>query len=168
MFVLTSMIWAFQNEPDGFRGLKWGDPPTVDMEYHGESGKSKWYSRPTDKMKIGNVQLCSIAYWFYGEPERFYVVFCIFSGKENYDLLETICKGRYGEPAKEEWLHKLYWLGQKGFVRLEYDPGEGGFLVLGSVPIMMEMIEAEKQKEIEEAEGGFLIHSYNNKVCLSP
>jgi hypothetical protein len=33
IFALASIAQAFQNEPDGFRGLKWGDPPTEDMTF---------------------------------------------------------------------------------------------------------------------------------------
>ncbi len=28
VFLITGIGFAFQNEPDGFRGLKWGDAPT--------------------------------------------------------------------------------------------------------------------------------------------
>ena len=31
VLVLSVGAFAFQNEPDGFRGLKWGDPPTKEM-----------------------------------------------------------------------------------------------------------------------------------------
>ena len=34
--VLSTGAIAFQNEPDGFRGLKWGDPPEKDMKLIGE------------------------------------------------------------------------------------------------------------------------------------
>lgn len=33
---LTVGTYAFQDEPDGFRDLKWGDPPTWDMVDTGE------------------------------------------------------------------------------------------------------------------------------------
>ena len=34
---LSAGAFAFQNEPEGFRGLEWGDPPSVDMgEFHSE------------------------------------------------------------------------------------------------------------------------------------
>jgi len=36
IFLITGITFAFQNEPDGFRGLKWGDAPTEDMTFLGE------------------------------------------------------------------------------------------------------------------------------------
>ncbi len=31
VLMITGASFAFQNEPEGFRGLKWGDAPTEDM-----------------------------------------------------------------------------------------------------------------------------------------
>ncbi len=33
ILALSVAAFAFQNEPEGFRGLKWGDPPGEDMKF---------------------------------------------------------------------------------------------------------------------------------------
>ena len=56
VLALTMGAFAFQNEPDGFRGLKWGDPPGKDMIFCWKdpiNPDSLWYKRTLDKKKLG-------------------------------------------------------------------------------------------------------------------
>ena len=152
LVLLTTGVMAFDNEPDGFRGLKWGDPPSVEMKYLDDSGWSKNYTLPDDKMSIGSAEFWMITYKFY--EGRFFLVSLFFDGEDNYDLLETICKERYGREELEEGFHELSWLGQKSSITLYYDiVEEGGFLILLSRVISSELLEDEKKKEAEKAEG---------------
>jgi len=142
--------FAFQNEPEGFRGLKWGDPPTVDLKYLDTIGLRKWYELPNDKLSIGNVKFNSIYCSFY--DGRFSGVVFFFNGEKNYDLLETICKGRFGEDEMEKGFYKFIWSGMISTVILQYDKvEEEGSLSVFSNQIVDEWIEAKKEKEIEEA-----------------
>lgn len=64
------MAFAFHNEPEGFRGLKWGDPPGQDMVYYGKSKDNEnvlWYKRKNDKLQIGRARIKCIHYLFYKE-----------------------------------------------------------------------------------------------------
>lgn len=54
-----NMVFAFQNEPDGFRGLKWGDPPTESMEYLGTFQGDRIYTLSDDKMSTGECRTSS-------------------------------------------------------------------------------------------------------------
>jgi len=80
--LLGSSGFSFQNEPEGFRGLTWGAPPTEDMvgirprtieaRLLGKEGvvfEDKFdlhcYRRKNDKMSIGRVNLDGIYYLFY-------------------------------------------------------------------------------------------------------
>ena len=64
--------FTFQNEPDGFRGLKWGDPPTEDMVYIAiMEGGLTFYKLPNEKLHIGDAWFYKISYSFFGSPERF-------------------------------------------------------------------------------------------------
>ena len=113
------MAFAFENEPEGFRDLKWGDPPTEKIEGLIElAGRGKVYIRPSDKLYLGDAQLRTIWYSFY--QDKFMRVSLYFKGKHNYDLLETICRERYGEETTSE-LYKLYWLSGQTSVDLSYD-----------------------------------------------
>jgi len=122
---------AFKNEPDGFRGLKWGDKPTEDMEFLLQNKSEEiFYIRPSDKMKIENVELSSIIYGFY--KGRFTWVICNFDKESDYDILEIICKERFGKPIIEEY-HNSFWYGNKAMVKLwYYSKAIGGTLTIAS------------------------------------
>jgi len=60
VLALTVGVFAFQNEPDGFRRLKWGDPVGEEMEYLDDLDGSKSYTLPDDKMSIGNAEFLMI------------------------------------------------------------------------------------------------------------
>ena len=83
VFALASAGLAYQNELIGFRGLKWDDPPTKDIEYlekptggafaymiypylfplYGDD--VVFHTRRNDKLQIGIVKLEYIFYLFY-------------------------------------------------------------------------------------------------------
>ena len=70
ILALSASSFAFQNEPDGFRGLKWGDSPTEDMIFKfKDSQLSRAYTRPTDKLSKGDAKFTYIDYSFYTPPE---------------------------------------------------------------------------------------------------
>lgn len=145
---------AFQNEPDGFRGLKWGHPPTEEMEYYMEAAGSVGYFLPKDKMAIGNVNLTSILYMFY--ENQFLAAALYFKGEDNYDLLQTICEERYGEDEMDEGFYKTTWQGHKGFVFLNYDyVEEEGYLILGNTILSLKKEADDKEEEAEKAAGDF-------------
>lgn len=145
-------VFAFQNEPDGFRGLKWGDPLGVDMAYSMTIANTKLYTLRDDKMYLGDVSLYRIRYIFY--EDRFMGVTLYFKGKENYGLLERICKERYGEEEVDEGFYELTLYGPKSFILVVYDVAEEeGYLAIVSTAISDEQIEAQKKKEAEKAAG---------------
>jgi len=156
ILILSTTSFAFQNEPDGFRGLKWGDPPMEGMKYIREIVGSKGYVLPDDRMFIGDAELCDIIYLFYGQPEQFESVSLYYKGKSNYYLLETICKERFGEDELREGFYDFTWSGQKALIILSYDIIDNeGYLSISSMVITLENIAAEKQKQAEKAEGDF-------------
>lgn len=151
VLALSVRAFAFQNEPEGFRGLKWGDPVGEDMEYLNDLSGAQRYILPDDKMYIGSAEFYKIVYEFY--EGRFFGMVLYFDEEDNYDLLETICKERYGEES-EEGFYDLSWRGQNTFITLYYDTvEEWGFLTLHSPVILLEQSEAEKKKEAEKAKG---------------
>jgi hypothetical protein len=67
LFSSMPEVFAFQNEPDGFRGIKWGTniKELPDMVLKGDVGNAKGYVKENDKLKIGDADLDSISYLFY-------------------------------------------------------------------------------------------------------
>lgn len=152
--LLAAPALAFQNEPDGFRGLKWGDPPTEEMEYFMEAAGADAYLLPGDKMALGNADLYMVAYTFY--ENQFLAVALYFKGEDNYDLLQMICEERYAKNEMDEGFYETTWQGQKGFVSLNYDyMEEEGYLVLGNTILSLKKTADEKEKEAEKAAGDF-------------
>ncbi len=157
VLVLSLEAFAFKNEPDGFRGLKWGDPPKEEMEYLGDISEGNRdeanYKLRSDKMFIANAQFYEIVYLFH--EGRFLSAILFFRGEKNYDLLEALCNERYGKAEFEEGLCTTFdWLGKKSFIMLSYNTVlEIGFLSLASTVMLLEKSEVRKKKEIEKTEG---------------
>lgn len=160
MFSLADITFAFQNEPDGFRGLKWGDPPTEDMVYIAMmEGGLKFYKLPNEKLHIGDAWFYKISYSFFGPPEKFMRVDLYFYGERNYKLLESICQGKFGEETTKGF-HEHVWISPETTVVLVYDVADDkGSLSLGDWTIFSEYTdakkrakEAEKKKQAEETE----------------
>lgn len=149
--------FAFQNEPDGFRGLKWGDPPGPKMELVKE--RDEWtriYRNPGDKLELGDARFYMIEYEFYtpsnATVRRLMSVGLYFKDKENFDILETICKVKFGEPIMEKY-RQLAWASLSSTVALTcYGIDEDGFLLLGSTPIFEQYTQEKEKKQAEEAE----------------
>lgn len=137
---------AFQNEPDGFRELKWGDSPAEDMFFVNAIDDVRGYFRRDEKLNMGDAKLSMIAYQFYDKPERFIGVLMFFDKEENYSILEDILQVRFGEETESDMLYKLSWEGQQTYIELDYDMlEESGSLIFVSVPITSEMNEAKRQ-----------------------
>ena len=162
IFLITGIGFAlqnesiFKNEPDWFRGLKWGDAPTEDMVFLGElphAGNS--YIRIGDKLNIGSADIYHIFYRFNLYSNQFYNVSLRFTGKYNYDILKIIFEGRFGEPTWKDgdWLQ---WVGDKVQIQLRFNSGKGeGYILIYSMEIRPESPEDNKQKEVEKAEEDF-------------
>ena len=174
IFLITGMGFAFQNEPDGFRGLKWGDAPTEDMTFLGETReyiidnypkttitntKTKSYYKRNEKNNIGSAKLYNIFYRFNLYSNQFYKVMCVFYDEDNYNILGIIFREEFGEPTyidKRKNKYFLKWVGDKTEVQLYYNPKENkGWIGFKSMKIRPEKIEDNKQKELEKAKDDF-------------
>lgn len=148
--------FAFQNEPKGFRGLKWGDPPSEGMEFLREVEGMMVYGNPDEKMKLGDARFYMILHTFYVPPDAiektFMATALYFKGEENFNILETICRVKFGEPT-EEGFHQFQWTGLASTVVLTYDSvEESGFMSVGSTMIFGRYTEEKEQKQAEDAE----------------
>jgi len=65
VFSLAGIGLAFQNEPEGFRGLKWGDSPTEDMVIDTVEDLRMWCTRDNERLYIGPAEIERIRYVFY-------------------------------------------------------------------------------------------------------
>jgi len=151
--VSWGMVFAFQNEPRGFRGVKWGDPPTEDIvitrrpcEKYGRSE----YKRIEEKMSLGNAEFTEIVYAFH--YDQFMAVFLHFDGESNYQVLETICRNKFGEPTQERYDQFLWMTVGKVAVMLDYDfLKEKGTVVPTDMGLLTKSELARKNQESKDA-----------------
>lgn len=141
---------AFENEPDNFRGIKWGttlaDLP--DMVVQRTSGEEKICQRKNDKMQIGDATLNTLEYAFY--KERFYGVFIEYQGYDKYLSLTDTLFYAYGKQdgVGIDGFASYYWDGINVKVWFRYDiyvngPDRGVITYLYK-PIYEEKIEVKK------------------------
>lgn len=157
VLVSWGMAFAFQNEPEGFRGLEWGDPPTPAMKFISKLNDwMKLYRKSSDKLELGDAQFYTIIYQFYTPSnttdKRLLGVGLYFKDKENFELLKTICTVKFGEPDKTGF-YELSWAGLIATAILTYDSiDKDGFLLLGSTPIFKQYTQEKEKQQAEEAE----------------
>lgn len=160
LLALSVGAFAFQNEPEGFRGLKWGDPPGEDMVFKFEDSQlSHAYTRPTDKLSIGDAKFTYIDYSFYTPSEgdgQLYGVYLAFDKIQNYLLLNAICKKRFGQPTEQMSAEKPFmsrWKSEASAVFLDYNAEKRtGTLRMLCTPLFYERVKDYLYLEGESAE----------------
>lgn len=96
VFVLNSFSYAFQNEPAGFRDIKWETDikNLSDMRYLGGDNNVQFYEKKGDILKIGNAKLESLSYVFW--KGKFAGIFADADRRNCEPLREAIIK-KFGE-----------------------------------------------------------------------
>jgi hypothetical protein len=85
---------AYLDHKNGFRDLKFGDPPRAEMVLKEESGDSKYYARPTDDLSIGGAHLSQLVYSFY--KNRLQAVRMTTKGIVNAQALLEVLRHKHG------------------------------------------------------------------------
>lgn len=153
VLALSVSSLAFQDEPDGFRGLKWGDLPGVDMDYFStREFDINLYERLNDKMQIGDAELDDIYYLFY---EGRFMAVEIKPNYGSYDALEDVVVFNFGdgEATKEYGLTmQILWVGDMTTMVLKRNFGEGWPILLIYSTEIWEEKEEEFSVKKQEAE----------------
>lgn len=122
ILLFPNLLFAFQNEPEGFRGVKWGTNITElpDMVFQGSRGEKKLYFKKNDKMKIGDADIQSIGYFFY--KEKFYNVLIEFSNLTNFVRIKETCDQLYGSGYRpNRFMEQYFWRGGNVTIFLHYN-----------------------------------------------
>lgn len=158
VLALTVVALAFQNEPDGFRGLKWGDPPGEDMKYLSKDKSNSdflWYKKIDEFLQIGRLKLDSVSHGFY--QDQFFLVSiltCIQRAGDPiayYYLKDTLIL-KFGRGQRISRLNGYLdrWDGDKSTIVLEALRGRS-MLTIYSTVIWFQKERDEKMKAAEEA-----------------
>jgi hypothetical protein len=102
---------AYLDFRNGFRDLKFGDPPTSDMVLkEEESGDTKYYARPRDDLSLGGAQLQRIIYGFY--KDRFFWLLLETQGLVHSRAMLDVMRQAYGPGYQgNRYLQEFAWLG---------------------------------------------------------
>ena len=148
VLLIPSIALTFQNEPDNFRGIKWGTNinELSDMQHIGEMDEiGVFYTRKRDKMKIGDADLDYVHYAFY--EDRFHTVFIKISSKSDFDKIKATLNSLYGKAKQANpFIEKYLWEGNE--VRIILKSGIFGDtnLIYGYKPIIFEIIKEQEKK----------------------
>ncbi len=141
---ITSPAVAFQNEPDDFRGIKWGTniKDIIGMQCQSERGNEKSYSRLGDKMAIGNAPLTIILYDFY--KDRFSGVSITYEGESAFDSLKRTLTDLHGKPSRPNvYVENYVWSGALVDITFEYSD----FSKRGTIYYFYKPIIEEEQRD---------------------
>lgn len=150
---LSSSVYAFHNEPDGFQGIKWGTniKELTDMVLDEDGGDSKLYRRQGDAVTIGTAVLESCSYIFY--RDMFYGVFIEFSSSSNAHAIKENLLQAHGEglplrPGKS--IETYQWSGSLVNILYEFSRASGK----GTVTYFYKPIDQVKEEnEKDESRG---------------
>jgi hypothetical protein len=140
---------ASQNEPDGFRGIKWGTniKNLKDMHPTGEQKQGdRSYRRTGDKMSIGDASIQTITYTFY--KDRFFSVFITYEGWTNFDSLKRTLFELYGQPSRpNQFMEEYHWWGAWVSVGFKYSE----ISKKGHIIYIYKSISAEREKDKKDS-----------------
>lgn len=160
LLLSSTSAGAFQNEPDGFRDIKWGtDISTLkDMEAmpdHPRYGDIKNYRRKGNSLEIGDARLENISYGFW--QGKLLGVRLVANEYPNCSRLKDSTMAKFGSGSKTNpYMEKYIWYGKVAKMMFEYDEiSRMCALSIFSTEISNQQKEYDAKKAKEGADKGF-------------
>jgi hypothetical protein len=150
---LVGTVHAFSNEPEDFRGIKWGTHISKLNDLYFVEPSVTWmlYQRKNENLKMDETTLELIQYYFY--KDRFHSVRARYVGEQNLlDLKKTLSRD-YGRGIKhvKGYSVEYQWRGPKVYINLEYNNlSKKGALVYTYLPITAEIAKDRKELPIPD------------------
>jgi len=147
---ITTTAFAFQNEPDGFRGIKWGteiSEVSDQFALNSDERSMATYTRRDDKLAIGDAELIRLTYQFY--KGRLHSVSMNTQEYANRRALQIALRTQFGQGSQpNRYMERYYWSGVTTIIALNCNTSaETCHLLFWST-------EASKQKSADEKEAG--------------
>jgi len=124
LLLAAGATFAFQNEPDGFRGIKWGTKLSAharEMTLKEKSQDETYYTRRGDKMALGAAKLSELSYGYWND--QLVAIIIETSGVENRTALIAEFRKQYGPGTKpSEFLDEYAWRGDVSRISLKCSP----------------------------------------------
>lgn len=150
---LLNAAFGYDNEPDGFRGIKWGtkidtlkgmmivrDEPAING--------TDVYVRANEEMKMEGAELETVEYYFW--MGRFAGAVLSFSN-ENFEAIRKAAFSKYGDGTQPyDTQERYWWRGPKSNIMLDLDADAFngslvGYFIIGSTKITKEQSQYEHQ-----------------------
>jgi hypothetical protein len=158
--LLSVNSFAFENEPDGFGGIKWGTDISKlhDMTHvrtDPSYGGVEFYTRQGDELRIGDAQLDKIEYAFW--KGKFASVWIHSMGYANWLDLHDATIAQFGEGYQpHRYIEQYLWFGSSTMILLQYNQTRReGTLCMFSQTIIKQQKEYDEEKSPRGATKGF-------------
>lgn len=147
VFILSSSnaLANYPNEPDGFRGIKWGTDITdvkATMRLHetetGISAELVSYERVSDTLVIGNAQISSIRYTFWRGKFSHPVIKT--TGYTNWLEVKRALESTFGLAKQSN--NYYFWLGDSTSILTQYDKNSNE----GRISFFSEKIDNQRKE----------------------
>lgn len=136
---------SYYNEPDGFRGLKWGTTLSSlsGLQFvHKDDDGIKYYTIKTDKLTIGSAHVQSIWYGFW--RGKLYSSFVVFKGSHNWDIIKGSLFEKFGS-GRDLQGESFAWRGGKTNIITSWNR----FSNDGSMAMFSTQLEEEKHASLQ-------------------
>lgn len=127
MLLVSFDVNAYNNEPQGFRGIKWGDTfdaHGVEMSLQESSDEElgvKYFNRKNDKLQIGEAKFDGIVYRY--KNDKFTgVIGIVTQGSLNRINMKAALQTQFGagfQPNK--YINEYKWVGKTTYIQLLCD-----------------------------------------------
>jgi hypothetical protein len=160
LFPIISLAKTFQNEPDGFRGIKWETDisqckDTIFERIDPSYGGITVYTMKNDKLQIGDAKLDKIEYAFW--RGKFNSVRIYVYGYTNWSGLRDACFEKFGKGFQaNEYIEEYAWFGDTTSILLKYnDIAKKATLYMSSCEIVKQQKEYKEKQAQEGAKKDF-------------
>lgn len=154
VFLMSSLAFAAQ-EPEDFRGIKWGaDISGLNEMVEVSSGSGfLTYLRKGDENKIGQADVESIRYHFY--KDKFFGSTILFSGYDNFIFLKAALFEKYGAVVKKNrYIEDYTWKIGSVWIMFSYsDVSKKGRVFYYYVPLWTQL-ENDRKSDAKKAKDG--------------
>lgn len=154
LLLLTPLqAFSFPNEPDGFRGLKFGSSPPEGFAKLVQRGKTSVYKNPSDELSLFGQSVISIEYHYFDAKLN---LIRIITPWQNFGSIFGGARKRFGESFTEPHIdgsptQNFYWNGDAASF-LMYGKNNGGSLV-GYIEIFHKQLADESFKASNKNDG---------------
>ncbi len=125
MAIPFKKICAFQNEPQGFRGIAWetniDDIQGLDLKDQRmiKDYPLSVYTKDPESLSYAQVKLKDIRYVFY--KKQFFMVHLVANSRSRYKAIKKYLHEKFGEPtAAFNKQDRFFWEGEKTTISIRY------------------------------------------------